>query len=294
MTLPPAIHTALETRLGTAIETVVPLSGGMINQVARVETQEGPILVKWHLDAPPGMFAAEADGLCALAATNTIRVPAVLLHDDDTRFLALEFLPPASVADPHRFMRTFAHQLALLHRQSAASGPLCGWEIDNYLGVYPQPNTARTPSWATFYREYRLLPQITRAAQAGHLSADRERLLKRVVDNLEALLIDLPPEMSLVHGDLWSGNFLALADDVPALIDPAVYYGPREMELAYIELFGGFPPGFVEAYRDAWPLSPTYERRRSLHQLYPLLVHLNCFGEKYGPWVERACHEALS
>jgi fructosamine-3-kinase len=112
-----------------------------------------------------------------------------------------------------------------------------------------------------------------------------------MLDNLDALLADLPARPVLIHGDLWSGNFLCTSDDEPVLIDPAAYYGEREIEMAYTELFGGFPSGFLPAYQSAFPLNAGYPRRRALHQLYPLLVHLNHFGETYGPAVDRACRE---
>ncbi len=117
-------------------------------------------------------------------------------------------------------------------------------------------------------------------------------MLAQVDDKLDALL-DYDARPSLVHGDLWSGNFLCTSDDLPVLIDPAVHYADREVEIAFVELFGGFPHGFVQAYDQAFPISEGYLRRRPVHQLYPLLVHLNHFGETYGPSVDRACRDAL-
>ncbi len=101
-------------------------------------------------------------------------------------------------------------------------------------------------------------------------------------------MADFAPAPVLIHGDLWSGNFLTAGDE-PVIIDPAVYYADREVEIAYVELFGGFPPGLVAAYHAAWPLDPGYTYRRPLHQLYPLLIHLNHFGEEYGAHVDAVC-----
>jgi fructosamine-3-kinase len=271
---------------------VTPLPGGDINRAVRVETAGGALFVKWNDAAPPGLFAREAEGLEALRRTGTLRVPAVVAHGDSPAFLALEYLSPAASGDGPAFARAFAEGLAALH-SAPPDEPALGFPTDNYLGVLPQANQPRSADWPAFYRDRRLLPLVELARGRGLLPPARERLVLGVVDRLETLLGDLPPTVSLLHGDLWSGNFLCLAGDEPALVDPAVYYGPREMELAFVELFGGFPPGFADLYRAIAPFAPGYERRRPLHQLYPLLVHLAHFGECYGPAVERACR-ALS
>jgi fructosamine-3-kinase len=166
--------------------------------------------------------------------------------------------------------------------------------MDNYLGTQPQHNTPFLSSWPEFYRERRLLPQMQRAEAAGLLPPQRRIALERVIAKLDTLLEGLPPESSLIHGDLWSGNFLCTKGDTPVLIDPAVYHAPREMELAYVQLFDGFPPDFVRHYSRAFPLDPGYERRKLLHQLYPLLIHLNHFGETYGRVVDGVCREYLA
>jgi fructosamine-3-kinase len=294
--LAPALHAALAKSLGSEPIRSVPLNGGMINCAARVETKSGAVFVKWNEDTPPGLFTTEANGLHALRATRTLRVPEVLAVSDATTsdappFLALEYMeerPPSAEAI---FARRFGEALADLHRESTSPFGGFGLGEDNYLGRLPQHNTPHA-RWPDFYRECRLLPQITLAQTAGRLPSERERSLMRVVERLEVLLDGVESRPALLHGDLWSGNFLR-ADDEAAVIDPAMYYGEREMEIAFIELFGGFPSGMLPAYRAAYPLDSGYERRRPLHQLYPLLVHLNHFGETYGPDVERACRLCL-
>jgi fructosamine-3-kinase len=268
----------------------------MISAAARVDTSDGPLFVKWSQDASAAaMFRAEADGLDAIRATGAIRVPETLLRpglDAASPFLALEYIPPTPPRDRGVFRDRFAVALADLHRAHRAGGALgYGFPSDNFIGVLPQPNHPRSERWAAFYRHCRMLPQIAIASRNGRLSPGRERMLRQLLDRLEDLLSGMPEEPSLLHGDLWSGNYLCVGGREPVLIDPAAYFGPREMEIAFIELFGGFPDGFVPAYDAAFPLGAGYAYRRSLHQLYPLLVHLNHFGEQYGPAVERVCRE---
>lgn len=279
------MQAALEEALSTRVITVAPARGGMINYAARVDTAAGPIFVKWSEQPPRGMFEAEANGLITLAATHTLRTPAVL--HTDYNFLVLEFIEAEAPGDD--FSRRFAEELAALHH---CTQPQFGFDSNNFLGAMSQ-NNKLTGDWSTFYLEQRLLPQIEHAHDRGLLSSYREDLLSHVVENLHDLLAGHRPVPSLLHGDLWSGNFLCLNDQA-VVFDPAVHYGDREMELAFVELFGGFPPGFTDAYNATYPLDDGYTQRKPLHQLYPLLVHLNHFGEAYGPNVDEACVSALN
>jgi fructosamine-3-kinase len=196
---------------------------------------------------------------------------------------------PRAIADAAGFAVRFGHALAALHRDNPSPDGTFGLESNNFIGALPQPNAPRTRDWPAFYRDCRLLPQIALARQLGRLSPEREAALMSVVERLPLLLGDFDARPVLLHGDLWSGNFLVAHGDEPVVIDPAVYYGEREAEIAFVELFGGFPDGLLPAYRAACPLDAGYERRRALHQLYPLLVHLNLFGEGYGPRVDAVC-----
>lgn len=264
-----------------------PLAGGAVGEVWKVEDGERVVVVKSQPGgAPPGFFADEAHGLETLRRAHALRIPKVLTVTEDE--LTLEWLEP--VPPRPDFALCFADGLARQHRITADA---FGLERNNYLGPYPQTN-AWTDSWVMFYAEHRLKPQLELAARAGRLPPARVVAFTTLLTRLPELLAEIADEPpALIHGDLWSGNLLSCADG-PALIDPAVYFASREIELAYIELFGGFPEGFIAAYHVAFPLMPGYERRRPIHQLYQLLVHLNYFGEKYGPQLDATLAEALA
>jgi len=285
--LPDPVRASLERTLDAPVRRAVPVGGGMISCAARVHVGAERVFVKWNAAAPPGIFESEADGLHRLRRAGALRVPAVLVVGDPSPVphIALEWIESSHPQDAQAFAWRFGESLAALH---ALPGPgRFGLDRDNFLGALPQPNPWHR-SWVAFYREARLLPLVARARRQGLLPAARELRLRRVVERLETTLEGFEPAPSLLHGDLWSGNFLPAGQE-PVVIDPAVYWGAREMEIAFIELFGGFPDGFLDAYRAALPLDPGYSRRRPVHQLYPLLVHLCHFGEAYGPDVDRAC-----
>ena len=138
----------------------------------------------------------------------------------------------------------------------------------------------------SFYRDERLGAQRDLARQRGHLPRERARLLDRLIERLDEWIDERHVQPSLLHGDLWGGNWMVALDGQPVLIDPAVYFGDREADLAMTSLFGGFPPDFYSAYNEVFPFAPGYRERQPLYQLYYLLVHLNLFGESYGPRVD--------
>ncbi len=180
--------------------------------------------------------------------------------------------------------------LAALHRAGRADG--WGWMEDNFIGPLPQAN-APAASWAEFWRTRRLEPQLELARRGGRMpgkAAEWDRLMDRLPELLAPAEADGP---SLLHGDLWGGNVLA-APGGPAIIDPAVYRGHREADLAMTELFGGFGDGFRAAYREAWPLQPGYPARRAVYQLWYLLIHVNLFGGGYGARTAAVLREALA
>lgn len=288
--LPSNIHAAISDALGPVTDTRA-LSGGDSTHVALAIAGTTQCVVKWRTQTPPGFFQREAEGLLALRRTKTLRVPdVVMVGDYSTPYLVLEYLPPQAPRDEQAFTQRFAEGLAELHHHTEHYGRF-GWQSDNFLGSQPQPN-GWLDTWPDFYRMRRLLPQWHKARGRGLIPPHRERLLGQVLDRLDTLL-DYDAQPVLVHGDLWSGNFLCTTGDEPVLIDPAVHYADREVELAFVELFGGFPRGFVQTYDSVYPLAEGYARRRPLHQIFPLLVHLSHFGESYGPAVDRACAEAL-
>ena len=263
-----------------------PQSGGSISTAYRVESANGPVFVKLEPVRNADRLLAEADGLAALAATGTLRVPEVLgsgtagadTKDDvtdthsGTAFLAIEWIDAGRGSDAAAMLGA---GLAAMHRVSANE---FGWHRDNYIGASPQPNTA-SGDWVDFLREQRIGFQLALAERNGYRlrSAEVEDLLQ----NLGAFYSDYRPRPSLLHGDLWGGNWFSDVDGVPVIFDPAVYNGDREADLAMTELFGGFGEDFYSAYAEAWALDPGYAVRRDLHKLYHVLNHLNLFGGGY-------------
>ena len=281
------LNAVIERVFARPAASIQPVGGGMINRAARVEVGGERYFVKTINSAPAGFFAAEADGLERLRAANALRVPQVIAHDEARdglpAYLILEWIDDAPKS--RRLSENLGRGLAAQHRVTSAR---YGLERDNFIGALPQAN-GFAETWSAFYRDRRISPQVELARRRGLLPPERERLLRRVIDRLDDLLGGMESVPSLLHGDLWSGNYMACDGDQPVVIDPAVYYGSREVELAFTELFGGFSDRFYAAYDEAYPLDPGYAARRPLHQVYPLLVHLNLFGESYGAHVEAAC-----
>ncbi len=290
--LPENIRAAFRDLMNAEPTRVQAVGGGMVNHAARVEVNGTPYFVKWNAQALPGLFEVEARGLALLRATETFRIPQVIAHGETSghlpAFLILEWIDSASSVDQRQYGRRFGQALAALHR---VSGDAFGLDHDNYIGQAPQRNTP-TDRWSVFYRDQRLIPQMEIARGRGRLPPYREALLNDLLDQVERILDESDNPPSLIHGDLWAGNFFAAAGGQPALVDPAVYYGDREVEIAFAELFGG-ASFFLGAYNDAYPLDEGYEDRRPLLQLYPMLVHLNHFGEPYGSGVDTICHYYL-
>jgi fructosamine-3-kinase len=237
------------------------------------------VFVKSNFVADPTMFAAEARGLAWLAQARALRVPEVLAVGDT--FLVLERIAPARRrAD---FDERLGRALAALHRFGA---PGFGLDHDNFIGRLPQSNTP-APTWPEFYRARRLEPQLRLARDAGMCSSSMARGFDRLFSVLEERVGPAEPPARL-HGDLWGGNVIGDETGVACLIDPAVYGGHREVDLAMMRLFGGFGHHVFDAYEEAWPLSPGHEDRVPLYQLYFLMVHVNLFGGSYVAQAEGA------
>jgi protein-ribulosamine 3-kinase len=232
------------------------------------------------------MLASEGDGLRAIGETGTVRVPNVVAagSEGDRAYLALEWLDLSGPRDDAALGRA----LAALHRAAPPRGPhgeRFGWHRDNWIGGTPQSNEW-SDDWGAFFRDRRLAPQLTLAVANG-FGARVQREGERLLAALPSLLRGHPPEPSLVHGDLWSGNAATLATGEPLVFDPAVYIGDREVDVAMTGLFGGFGAGFLAAYRELMPLDAGYPWRRDAYNLYHLLNHLNLFGASYLAHVER-------
>lgn len=251
------------------------IAGGDISAAWRVTTGNGPVFLKTGSAEEIGMFSAERDALAAIAATDTVKVPAPLAlgTDGKSSMLALEWLH-LGAATPQTGAR-FGQQLAALHRNTAAE---FGWHCDNTIGKTPQPNR-RSDNWLSFFREQRLEFQLRLAARRGYNDELQEEGAW-LCENLASLFTGYDPQPSLLHGDLWGGNWAA-HDGEPVMFDPATYYGDRETDLAMTRLFGGFPASFYTAYEASWPLAPGAAGRQPLYQLYHVLNHLNLFGSGY-------------
>jgi protein-ribulosamine 3-kinase len=257
------------------------VAGGSIGECYAWRCDAGNLFVKVGPCATAAAFEAEAAGLLALADARAVRVPRVLAcgHSAQHAFLALEWIEagPAS-ADCERRL---GEGLAALH---AVTAPRFGWQRDNTIGRTPQWNGCSS-NWAEFFRERRLRPQLALAVHngfAGVLAGRGERLLESV----DALLDNHQPAASLLHGDLWGGNWLATRSGEPVIFDPAVYYGDRETDIAMTRLFGGFGTAFYRAYEAAAPPAAGARLRGELYNLYHVLNHANLFG---GAYPRQAC-----
>ena len=281
------------------IVSATPVSGGCIHRTLMLELHDGSsVFLKSIVGSLPtagtgvDVFKREAEGLAALGEAGALRVPQVLGVENEVEdgveaedgaedgagcsFLILEAIQPGR---PKRsFFPDFGRRLANLHRKATAHQ--FGFAHDNYLGATAQPNPW-TADWVDFWAEHRLGHQLRLARRRGFSDPELEVCAERLIDRLPELIGSVTEPPSLLHGDLWSGNFMVDAQGEPVLIDPAAYYGHREAELAMCHLFGGFERSFFEAYEDAWPLAPGAEQRLDLYQLYHLLNHLNLFGSGY-------------
>lgn len=267
---------------------VLPVGGGDINRSAMIEAGARRYFVKRNGSAYLDMFAAEAEGLQALAATHTLRVPAPICWGagNGTAFLVLEWLDLSK--GPRKQQSALGRQLAAMHRTTQ---PRFGWHRANTIGLTPQINDYSV-DWMEFFRDRRLGFQLELAWRRGYsgLRGSGEQLLS----NLSRFFEDHRPEASLLHGDLWAGNAGEAIVGGPVIFDPAVYFGDRETDLAMTELFGGFSESFYRGYNEAWPLSAGYETRKTLYNLYHVLNHLSLFGPSYLTQAERMIGQLLA
>jgi fructosamine-3-kinase len=221
------------------------------------------------------MFEAEADGLNELRAAGEVRIPEVIDVGviNGQAYIDIEKLDLEPTT--RDIERSFGEQLASLHRHTREQ---YGWFRDNTIGLTPQHNDQNS-DWIEFFCKHRLGFQIELAVRNGY-GGDVAEPGQRLAAKLPELFDGYTPEASLLHGDLWGGNWGAVAGE-PVMFDPAVYYGDRETDIAMTMVFGGFGRAFYEAYESAWPMAPGHDRRLRLYQLYHILNHLNLFGRSY-------------
>jgi fructosamine-3-kinase len=261
---------------GVVLKNFTPTGGGCINHGGKLATSGETVFLKWnHAAKYPGMFRAEARGLKLLHDTHTFHIPEVIGTGEEGlhQFILLEYLEQRNRQE--NYWEIAGRQLAQLHQFSKDS---FGLDHKNYIGALPQINT-RENSWIQFFIHQRLNIQLQQALQHGLVDTTIVHKFETLYTQLPGLLPEEKPV--LVHGDLWIGNLITTANGAPALIDPAVYYGHREADLAMTQLFGGFAPTFLASYQQAYTLAPGYNDRFQLYNLYPLLVHLNLFGRSY-------------
>ena len=263
------------------------VAGGCINTAWHIADGGRSYFVKLHGSDGLAMFEAEADGLREMRTANAIKVPEPIATGlaDGQAYIAMENLELGGSGSAERLGR----ELAAMHR---SIGPQFGWFRDNTIGSTPQTNT-QGGDWIAFWREQRLGAQLRLAAAKGH-GGTLQRRGERLLAELPALFAGYTPTPSLLHGDLWSGNYAFCRDGTPALFDPAVYYGDRETDIAMTELFGGFGRDFYAAYNEAWPLDAGYAQRKTLYNLYHILNHYNLFGGGYGSQAETMIERLLA
>lgn len=267
---------SLATEMPFVAEKISSVGGGCINETYRIEGNGQRFFVKLNIADDLDMFAAEAAGLQEIYGSHTLRVPVPVCWGRNRfkAWLVLEYLAMGgiSVGDA----AALGSGLAAMHRLSSEK---FGWERENTIGATPQINEFSS-DWVSFWRKFRLGYQLKLAQVNGHtgkLQTQGEQLMAQ----LESFFPGPKPAASLLHGDLWSGNYGFDSAGQPVLFDPAVYYGDRETDIAMTELFGGFSAVFYAAYREAYPLDPGFATRKTLYNLYHILNHLNLFGGGY-------------
>lgn len=283
------IEQSLSATLGTAVRLKEPdsIGGGCINRAFHVTSGEGPFFVKLNGADAVDMFTAEAEGLEELRQADALRVPRPLCWGvaGHQAFLVLEYLDLGGSGSA----ALLGEGLAAQHRVTADQ---FGWYRDNTIGSTRQRNR-HTAGWLEFWSRHRLGFQLQLAVSNG-AGQGLQRSGDRLLDVLPALMDGREPEASLLHGDLWSGNYAFTRAGEPTVFDPAVYYGDREADLAMTELFGGFSREFYAAYQHAWPLDPGYATRKKLYNLYHVLNHFNLFGGGYLAQAQRLIDSLLS
>lgn len=251
-------------------------SGGCINKGGQLKTTAGNFFLKWNdRQKFPGMFASEAKGLSLLRTPKVLDIPEVIHFgtSGSYQFLLLQFIDQSSRSG--LYWQNLGSGLATLHQNTTSH---FGLDHDNYIGSLHQPNH-QLLSWVDFFIKQRLEIQMQIAFDKHRIENDLLKKFDILFSKLPSMLPAEPP--ALLHGDLWSGNIITNSAGEPCLIDPAVYFGHREMDLAMTQLFGGFDKSFLESYDHTFPLISGYKERFDIYNLYPLLVHLNLFGAGY-------------
>jgi|TARA_Y100000031_G_scaffold83890_1_gene92273 fructosamine-3-kinase len=242
----------------------------------KVRSVDNNYFLKLGLLTEYPLLVAEQTGLDALKSAQAVKIPEVVFIGTTSThsLLITEYLELKA----NNFLsgKRLGEQLAALHRHT---NEFFGLGEDNWIGLNPQMNNW-SANWTDFFIKYRLSPQCLMASRKGSQSII-EKKVNLLMESMELFFTQYKPQPSLLHGDLWSGNWGTINEETPVIFDPAVYYGDREADLAMSKLFGGFPNIFYEAYNHSWPLDSGFNLRQNLYNLYHLLNHLNLFGEAY-------------
>ena len=269
------------------IYNITPVRGGDICNAYKIESQSKIYFLKTHQPTMHSMLQSEATNLSAIAATNTIKTPQAISHGQTTSycFLLLEYLDLTHTGS-HAALGT---GLAKLHQHGA---DYFGWNENNWIGATPQPNE-KNEDWISFWRDMRLGHQIV-LAKSNHAPQAMVQNCEKLLNDFSLLFESYKPKSSLLHGDLWSGNFAFIEGGIPVIYDPASYYGDHEADLAMTELFGGFNQDFYSAYNEHFPVDEGYKVRKDFYNLYHILNHFNLFGGGYAAQAEKLCAKVLS
>ncbi|MDH3269125.1 MAG: fructosamine kinase family protein, partial [Ignavibacteria bacterium] len=261
MTSEEKIKARIEEKLDSKIKSLSSLSGGCISDAFKVTTVDGSIyFLKYNPSISNDMFIKEANGLNELAKSNAIRIPNVLNSDED--FILLEYVPTGN--KKKNFFEEFGKNFAEIHKFTSES---FGFYEDNYIGSNPQKNIFdknENSNWVNFYFNKRILFQFELAEKLGNSTEELRKGLSRLENKIQEIIGDSNEKPSLLHGDLWGGNYMVDENGSPVLIDPAVYYGHREADLGMTKLFGGFNSEFYEAYNETFPLKDGFEYRENI------------------------------
>ena len=275
----PDLKSRLEKIFSEPIKSTSSISGGCIADSRKLQFESGKVyFLKQLRGSSPGGFDAEEAGLKELRKSSTVNVPEVVRKGPD--FLLLQWIEEG-FSRTSSSMEMLGIQFAEMHR---FRGKKFGFSEDNYLGGSPQlnkPSKEGSQNWAVFYAENRLEIQTSLAVKNGYATSELRNLMENLIKKFPDFISGTEEEPSLMHGDLWSGNYLIDKNGIPWLIDPAVYYGHREADLAMTSLFGGFSNSFYSAYKSTYPIESGYADREPLYHLYHLLNHLNLFGRGY-------------
>jgi fructosamine-3-kinase len=272
--LPQAIKQFINSLHQENIKEFSSVGGGSINDAYRYSVGKEDFFIKYNNEVE-GIIEREVEGLKAIASLNCIATPEVITFKkiEDFEVLILPFIK-GDLKSYHAW-QIFGQQLANMHQMPA---PYYGWSQSNFIGSLPQTNE-KTDSFIEFFISQRLKPQIQLAQKAQYFTSQEVKDFESLFQKLPEIVPDTKP--SLVHGDLWSGNFMIGEGDTPYLIDPSIHYNFRETDIAFTHLFGKFDAEFYDSYNHHFPLASGFQDRIALYNIYPLLVHLNLFGSGY-------------